>query len=324
MTAPDTSALPGTTAAPMLSPSSTYPRKDDGSVNWRALVRPEHLYVKREHEEKVAKLLNKPISALADLGPEDISKVPDKYLVIRKAGILELARLRGYEKAPPEVKHVQRDYVVVQVHIAWLPFEGIPAKVTGGVGEACPENCSKMGAAYLAATAENRAFSRAVRQFLEIDIVSSDELGDGVAPEQESSRFGGDSSNATTNGPVSAMDLGPSGSLQRAAANSRQRFTFEQIKDAAVYRWADDSEKLVANPGLANDPTWKRQIENDPAPWTDWKDVPPRDCLTLIALIKEADKKAAEQEAGGDQEASPKAGSKKTRVAKPAAEPIAA
>lgn len=254
------------------------PRKVDGTVDWRAVAMrtPANFYVKREHEEKVAALLGKQPSEVADLSPEEIAKVPDKYLVIRKAGIIELARLRGFSSAIPEVQHVQPDYVVVRTLIAWDPFEGIPAKVSGGVGEAHPQNCTRMGAAYLAATAENRAFSRCVRQFLEIDIVCSDELGgSNVEPEP--------SSNGGSNGAAkSQIDLTPQGSLARAAQEGTYTFSFEQVKQAAKSRWEEDNAKVTT------DPNAKRRIENDPTDWKTWADIPPRDCYTLTQLIQAA------------------------------------
>ncbi len=232
------------------------PRKLDGSVNWRACVKPEHLYVKKEHEATVAKKLNKPFAEI------NVTEVEDRYLVIRKAGIIELARLRGYESAPPEVKHVQRDYVVVQTHITWLPFEGQPAKVTGGVGEAHFENTTKMGANYLAASAENRAFSRAVRQFLEIDIVSSDELGaQEVEPDTDAA-------------PASTNPFSPQGALSRTATETG--FTFDVVKKGALSKYRD-------------------KIKGEPEQWTKFEDISPLDCNTLIALLREA---AAKDRAG--------------------------
>lgn len=288
-TTPDSSALTTSLMAspPQLTPA-TYPRKPDGSVNWRALVQPQFLYCKSEHKTAVATLLGKTPQDIYNLSPEDIAKVPDRYLVIRKAGILELARLRGYRAALPEVKHVQRDYVVVQTHIEWDDFEGQEGKVTGGVGEACPENTTRLGAAYLAATAENRAFARAVRSFLEIDIVCSDELGDkGVEPERDVP------ASASVGAANSPMDLSPAGTLTKAAQEAG--FSFEQVKGGALARWKEDTA------AIAKDPSLKRRIENDPTDWAAFKDIPPRDCLTLIHLIKA--RKAAAEEAKRAKEA---------------------
>lgn len=283
MTTPESSSLtpgqplPDTTVP---SPAAKLPRRADGSVDWRALVRPEHLYVKGEHKETVAKLLQKPVSEIRDLGPEDVKRVPDRYLVIRKAGILELARLRGFVSQIPDVQFAQRDYVIVRTVVTWTPFENMPL-TSGGVGEATPENTSEMGCRYLASNAQNRAFARAVRDYLEIDIVCSDELGrDGAEPEQNNYRTDSvtpaiSSTSAPSAGP---KDLSPQGTLQRTAEEAG--FSFEQVKEAAQSRWDEDSAQLEQNPG------YRRRIENDPSIWPDWKGVPPRDCLTLTQLIK--------------------------------------
>lgn len=290
-----------TSATPTAEPT-VFPRTPDGVVNWRSMLFANELYVKNEHKDTVARLLGKPVEAIRDLTTEDVAKVDDRYLVVKKAGILRLARLRGYSSALPDVKHVQRDYVVVQTWVEWDAFDGKPGKRTGGVGEATPENTTQLGAAYLASTAQNRAFARAVRDFLEIDIVCSDELGrDGKQPEQEDSRAAGGVAGQAANEP---LDLGPAGSLQRAARDSKRRFTFEEVKQAALSRWQEDCDALATKPELEQDPKWKRRIESDPNAWEKWGDIVPRDCLTLITLIKAAD--AADAKAGV---AAPAAGS---------------
>lgn len=306
--------------------STTFPRRPDGSVDWLAVAFqcPEHFYVKKEHSETVAKLLGKPVDAIRDLGPEDIAKVPDRYLVIRKAGVLRLGRLRGYSSVLPDVKHVQRDYVVVQTWIDWLPFENEPAKRTGGVGEANPENTTRLGAAYLAATAQNRAYARGVRDYLEIDIVSSDELG---GPEQEpyrndTSSASGSAGGSSTSAPVT--DLGPSGTLQRAAQSGG--FSFDQVKQAAVTRWVEDSAAIAKAEADKTDAPIRR-IENDPTDWATWSDVPPRDCLTLVQLIKAAEAaKAAKVKAAAEGATPASAAAKRpaTTAAKAKVTPISA
>lgn len=300
--------LPGTVLADSRVPE-TLPRKSDGTVDWRAVAMtvPSHFYVKAEHKETVARLLGKSIAEVRDLGPEDIVKVPDRYLVIRKAGILRLAEIRGYVSEIPDVQFASRDYVIVRSLITWTPFEGMPT-TSGGVGEANPENTTRLGAAYLAATAENRATARNVRDYLQIDIVSSDELGkDGVEPEQAQFNSGSTEAATSSSGvqpaaspsaPSGPMDLTPQGTLARAAAEGG--FSFEDVKDAAQLRWDEDSAKLAEDPSLADSPTWKRRIENDPAAWTGFsgdEGVPPRDCLTLTNLIKAAKAAQAQTQA---------------------------
>lgn len=245
-------------------PKPGYPRKPDGSINWRALVQPAHVYVKKGDEHKVATALGVTPQDIKD-GKYDTTRVEDKYLVIRKAGLIELARIRGYYAAVPEVKYASRDYVVVQTHIEWKPFDDQDAVTTGGVGEASPDNTSSFMRVYLAAAAENRAFSRAVRQFLNIDIVSNDELGgNGVEPEVDS-------------GPSVASSLSPQGVLQKTVEESKS--SFDKMKTAAVAKFKHDTERL------AKDPLYKAAFKSDPVVWTKYEDVSALDCMTLIELI---------------------------------------
>lgn len=248
-------------------PKPVYPRKPDGTINWRALVQPQHVYVKKGDEAKVATALGITPQDIKE-GKFDTTRVEDKYLVIRKAGLIELARIRGYYSAVPEVKYASRDYVVVQTHIAWKGFDGQDAVVTGGVGEASADNTSSFMRVYLAAAAENRAFSRAVRQFLNIDIVSADELGgNGVEPEIDS-------------GPSVASSLTPQGVLQKTIEEAKT--SFEKMKAASVGKFKHDQENF------AKDPAYKVAFKTDPSTWTKCEDISALDCMTLIELINKS------------------------------------
>ena len=252
----------------------TYPRKPDGTMHWRGCVKPEHLYIKKGDEAKVATSLGITPQDIKE-GKFDITRVEDKHLVIRKAGLIELARIRGYTSAAPEVKYASRDYVIVQTWIHWSAFEGQPATVTGGVGEASPDNTSSFMRVYLAAAAENRAFSRAVRQFLNIDIVSADELGgNGVEPEVDSA-------------PSVASSLSPQGVLQKTVEEAKS--SFDKIKTASIAKFKHDTDQL------AKDPAYKAAFKSDPSVWTKYEDISALDCMTLIELInkQKADKAKA-------------------------------
>lgn len=245
-------------------PKPVYPRKPDGSINWRALVQPQHVYVKKGDEAKVATALGVTPQDIKE-GKYDTTRVEDKRLVIRKAGLIELARIRGYTSALPEVKCSNRDYVVVQTHIHWAAFDGQPPVSTGGVGEASPDNTSSFMRFYLAAAAENRAFSRAVRQFLNIDIVSADELGgNSVEPEVDS-------------GSSMSTSWQPQDVLQKKVEEAKS--SFEKMKAAAVAKFKHDTEQL------AKDPLYKAEFKTDPAVWVKYADITAIDCLTLIELI---------------------------------------
>jgi hypothetical protein len=272
------STTPTPTSA--VQPNPVYPRKPDGTINWRALVQPSHVYVKKGDEAKVATALGVTPQDIKE-GKFDTTRVEDKHLVIRKAGLIELARIRGYTSAAPEVKHASRDYVVIQTHIHWKAFEEQTAVVTGGVGEASCDNTSSFMRVYLAAAAENRAFSRAVRQFLNIDIVSADELGgNGVEPEVDSA-------------PSVASSLTPQGVLQKTVDEAKS--SFDKIKAASVAKFKHDTEQL------AKDPAYKAAFKSDPSTWMKYEDISALDCMTLIELINKSKTDKAKVDKAGKQ-----------------------
>ncbi len=228
-------------------------KRDDNTIDWRATIlqHPEFFYVKYEHTAAVAKLLSIEEREVAALSPEQIAKVPDRYLVLRKAGVLHLAELRGYYGYEPDVQHAERGYVVAKVMINWKPLEGEEEISTGAIGDASFESTTKTGALYLGPMAFNRAFALCVRNFLQIDIVSSDELGTNTSPESEP--------------PRTADSVSPQGVLEKTA------------KEAGV-TW----EKLVQG-GIK----YREELKSDPATWTGYDEtIPPPDCMVLIGHIK--------------------------------------
>lgn len=239
-----------------MTPRTEFPSKTDGSVDWLAVAKeqPEHFYVKGEHEATVAKLLSIEEKAVRNLVPELVAKVPDQYLVLRKAGIQRLAKLRGYDRYEPDVQHAERGYVVARVMIHWTH-----GPVTGAVGDASFENTSKTGSLYLGPMACNRAFALAVRNYLQIDIVSSDELGGaGTEPPAE---------------PVSDMgDLSPQGTLEKVAKQCGR--SWENVKAGGI-KYRSELEP-----------------ESDPEKWNSFADVAPKDCMTLIVRMRAAAAKA--------------------------------
>ena len=65
--------------------NAEYEFNEDGSVNWKAMIKPEFLYPNRGWFDA----RNKPI-------PNSIEGLDDKQLLIMLGGIKELAKLRGY------------------------------------------------------------------------------------------------------------------------------------------------------------------------------------------------------------------------------------
>jgi hypothetical protein len=143
-------------------PPIPYVFNDDGSVNWRKMIRPEFLVANKQKTQET-----------------DISKLEDKDLLILLGGIKELAQIRGFTSVGYSIPTANNAYVLAGCSINWIGnYE------TGGqevkfeaLADATPDNTQSFARNYLAAIAENRAFVRCVRNFLKINVVGQDEIG---------------------------------------------------------------------------------------------------------------------------------------------------
>jgi hypothetical protein len=140
-----------------------YVYNDDGSINWRKMVKSEYLVPNRQKTQET-----------------DVSKLEDKDLLILLGGIKELAQIRGYSKVEYKVVAANENYFATSCRITWLPnYEtGSQEIVFEALADATINNTKSFARFFLAAIAENRAFVRCVRNFLKINIVSQEELGD--------------------------------------------------------------------------------------------------------------------------------------------------
>lgn len=156
--------------------SITYVYNDDGTINWRKMVKPEFLVPHKQVFEKTGK----PI-------PESTEGLSDKELLILLGGIKELAATRGYSRISYKLAAPSHDYVAAVCEIDWIPnFETQGRSVSSaGIGDASPFNTTSFGKLYLGPFAENRAFVRCVRQFLRINIVSQEEIAEMAAEAAE-------------------------------------------------------------------------------------------------------------------------------------------
>jgi len=143
--------------------SIKYIFNEDGSINWRAMVKSQYLVPNRQRTQET-----------------DISKLEDKDLLILLGGIKELAQIRGYTDVSYNVVSATDSYFATSCKITWTPnYETQGQKVTfEALADASIQNTKSFARFFLAAIAENRAFVRCVRNFLKINIVSQEELGD--------------------------------------------------------------------------------------------------------------------------------------------------
>lgn len=140
-----------------------YIYNEDGTINWRKMVKTEYLVPNRQKTQET-----------------DVSKLEDKDLLILLGGIKELAQIRGYTKVEYKVVAASENYFATSCRITWNPnYEtGDKEIIFEALADASSNNTKSFARFFLAAIAENRAFVRCVRNFLKINIVSQEELGD--------------------------------------------------------------------------------------------------------------------------------------------------
>ena len=143
--------------------SVEYKFTEDGLIDWRKMIKPEFLVPNKQRT-----------------GETDVTKLKDYQLIILLGGIKELAQIRGYADVNYDVVSPSPDYVVATCSITWTPnYETEDRHVTfSAIGDASPSNTRDFAKFFLGPIAENRAFVRCVRNFLKINIVSQEELGE--------------------------------------------------------------------------------------------------------------------------------------------------
>lgn len=229
-----------------------YEYNEDSSINWRAMIAPEHLYPNKGWFE----MRNQPM-------PHSVEGLEDNQLLIKLSGIKELARLRGFRSIHYDVIKCELDHVAVKCGIDWLPnFENPEhdAGFTSGdvhfedIANATINNTSSFAQKFLETIATNRAFVRCVRNFLNIHIVGADEI---------------DSSNGTSPAKIQADNkdkFAPINILMQKMALTQEDFsTFKEILR-----------------GL-----WKSgQYKNEEAgEWEGWEDIPKKEIMKLLEVL---------------------------------------
>jgi len=143
-----------------------YKTNEDGSINWRAMVKPEHLFPNRGWFESRKQQM-----------PTSIEGLADNQLLIKLSGIKELAKLRGYTSVKYDVIKCEASYVAIKCGITWISnYESEYESFYEDIANATVNNTSDFAVKFLETIAANRAFVRSVRNFLNIHIVGSDEI----------------------------------------------------------------------------------------------------------------------------------------------------
>lgn len=224
--------------------SVDYVFNEDGSVNWRAMIKSEHLYPNKDYFE----FRKMPV-------PKSVDGLDDSQLLIKLSGIKELARLRGFHNVTYDISESSDNRVVAQCMISWIEnYESNGTQTFSSIANATTKNTNGFAAKFLECIAENRAFVRCVRNFLNIHIVGADEI--------DSSK---DKAPIQTDSPSTAKDISPQGILKEKAGSD-----FESFKEC-LREWYKSGS-------YTNDPEVIKE-------WSDYKDVPAKECRKLLKLL---------------------------------------
>ena len=233
-----------------------YKFNDDGSVDWRAMIKPEFLYANKEWFE----------ARNMDI-PTTTEGLQDNQLLVMLGGIKELAKLRGYTSVNYDITNVTEDYFVAKCTINWSNnYESVSeySVIYSDTANATLENTDSFCSKFLETIACNRAFVRCVRNYLGIHIVGADEIDKSEDKAPAKKKSGGASQ---------IFAITPTGTLQKTLAEVLNITDFDDFKEYLRTLWKNEVYK-----------------NEDIKEWTDFKDVPAKECRIIIALIRKNQK----------------------------------
>lgn len=151
-----------------------YVFNEDSSINWRAMVPTELLYINQQYRKELETKYNKKLEELDIVN----DKIEDKYLILKLAATRYLLNLRGYTEVNYEIRTATDTYAAVKCYISFVScYENCNLYIAySDCACATFDNTNGFGQKYLVEMASNRALARAVRSFLNISIVSQAEL----------------------------------------------------------------------------------------------------------------------------------------------------
>lgn len=236
--------------------NASYSFNEDGSVDWRSMIKDDFLYPNKGWFES----RKKPI-------PTSTEGLKDNQLLIMLGGIKELAKLRGFESVSFKTENISEGYVKATCRIVWTQnYESCGENtVYEDVANASLENTDDFCAKFLETIACNRAFVRCVRNFLNIHIVGADEIDKSKGANNSNSVEYDASSDSVM------LPLTPSGTLQKALSENNDISSFEELKS-----WLR---------GL-----WTKEIyrNSEAQYWKSYEDIPAKECRKLIAICKKS------------------------------------
>jgi hypothetical protein len=227
-----------------------YVFNEDGSINWRAMIKPEFLYPNKDWFS----LRNKAV-------PSSVDGLDDKQLLIMLGGIKELAKLRGFVAVDFDVQNVSDNYVTAKCTILWSNNYETAGDFTStytDFANASESNTDSFCMKFLETIACNRAFVRCVRNYLNVHIVGADEI-DKSKGADNSSTIESDSSPVIT----------PSALLEKILRDKHSVDSFDSFKEILRNLWKNEKYR-----------------NEDAKDWSSFKDISAKEARKLIISLK--------------------------------------
>lgn len=246
-----------------------YIYREDGSINWQAMLKPEHLYVNPDYTSSIEKRFSKPWREV------NVKDLEDREVLVTLAGINYLAWLRGRTSIIPKVDSVTEHDVTSTCIVKFIPnIEDLDGLEVGAQASANVYSVSGKFQPFLATFAQNRAFVRAVRQALRIDILGKDEFDAEASKKHEEEVKKGYTIPKKTEATVEPSEPSVILPHQKLAEKCKEKgYSFEDLQKSAI----KNVSELTAG--------------TDPAAWTGFDSIDPLDCFTLTSKLAEAKKK---------------------------------
>ena len=231
-----------------------YEFNEDGSINWRAMIKEEHLFPNRSWFESRGKDCPRSIEGLAD-----------HQLLIKLAGIKELAKLRGFNSISYDTVKCDEGHVAVCCNISFIPnYETGSQNVNfQDMANATLNNTSSFATKFLETIACNRAFVRCVRNFLNVHIVGDDEI------DKSDKKTVSATVSKTNSNPFS-----PVTTLQKQAEGVLGCVDFQEFKSHIREWWRNKVSGVYQNESISK--------------WEDWSDISDKDARILVGVISKS------------------------------------
>jgi len=224
-----------------------YSFNEDGSVDWRSMIKEEHLFPNKSWFE----LRKKDV-------PRSIDGLKDHQLLIKLSGIKELARLRGFDSISFDTVKCELDHVAVKCRISFIKnYETGERVIYEDMANATLDNTSSFAKKFLETIACNRAFVRCVRNFLNVHIVGDDEI--------DKSDMKSTSINAQSN------DLSPYGVLKKELSEKHSITSYEEF--LPLLRDFHKSGKIKISTEVIKE-------------WKNFNDISAKDCRIILGVLK--------------------------------------